>query len=296
MGSYMNMFPSQESNLYNPEHIPIALSIFHTSFNILNVSILIWFVPLIAKTVVRVMPSKGDDEEFRLEFIGRGLLKTPDLSLAEAENEIIKFAEINEKGVQKISDLIEETEYRAQQKLLKKIKEYEDHTDLIELKVAEFLMELSRLELSESGSRRVQSFLAIVNHMESIGDLYYQMARSVQQKIEKKIWFEESHREDLREMRDLVFESMAEMKRILRLNPDHINLDKAMEIEKRINKKRDKFKAKNFKRIEKGKTNLDAGLIYMDLIGGYERMADHVIHVSEALRGDHFDLEDDVTT
>jgi phosphate:Na+ symporter len=296
MGSYMNMFPSQESSLYNPEHIPIALSIFHTSFNILNVSILIWFVPLIAKTVVRVMPSKGDDEEFRLEFIGRGLLKTPDLSLAEAENEIIKFAEINEKGVQKISDLIEETEYRAQQKLLKKIKEYEDHTDLIELKVAEFLMELSRLELSESGSRRVQSFLAIVNHMESIGDLYYQMARSVQQKIEKKIWFEESHREDLREMRDLVFESMAEMKRILRLNPDHINLDKAMEIEKRINKKRDKFKAKNFKRIEKGKTNLDAGLIYMDLIGGYERMADHVIHVSEALRGDHFDLEDDVTT
>ena len=296
MGNYMNMFPSQTSNMYNPEHIPIALSIFHTSFNLMNVALLIWFVPVIARTVIRVIPSKGDDEDFRLEFIGRGLVKTPDLSLAEAENEIVKFAKINRKGVQKISDLIEETENREQQKLMKKIKEYEDHTDLIEVKVAEFLMELSKLELSDEGSRRVQSFLAVINHMESIGDIYYQMSRSVQQKIEKRIWFDESHRKDLREMRDLVFKGMDLMNIALRQRPDQINIEEAIQVEKTINSKRDKFKARNFKRIEKGKTNLDAGLIYMDLVSGYEKIADHVVHISEVLRGDHLDLEDDVTT
>ena len=296
MGTYMNMYPSQTSDMYNPEHIPIALSIFHTCFNLLNVGLLIWFVPLIARTVIKVIPSKGDDEDFRLEFIGRGLVKTPDLSLAEAENEIVKFAKINRKGVQKISNLIEETENREQQKLIKKIKEYEDHTDLIEIKVAEFLMELSKLELSDEGSRRVQSFLAVINHMESIGDIYYQMSRSVQQKIEKRIWFDESHRKDLRELRDMVFESMDLMNVALRQRPEQINMDAAIEVERRINEKRDKFKARNFKRIEKGKTNLDAGLIYMDLVSGYEKIADHVVHVSEVMRGDHLDLEDDVTT
>jgi phosphate:Na+ symporter len=296
MGNYMGMFPSTESDAYNPEHIPIALSIFHTSFNLMNVSLLIWFVPLIASTVIRVIPSKGDDEDFSLEFIGRGLVKTPDISLAEAENEIMKFAKINEKGVQKISDLIEETEHREQQKLIKKIKEYEDHTDLIEVKVGEFLMELSKLELSEEGSRRVQSFLAVVNHMETIGDVYYQMSRAVEQKIEKRIWFDESHRKDLREMRDLVFQSMKLMKATLRQKPEDIDLELAIELEKKINGKRDKLKARNFKRIEKGKTNLETGLIYMDLVSGYEKMADHTIHVSEALRGDHLDLEDEVTT
>lgn len=295
MGSYMNMYPSQTSDLYNPQHIPIALSIFHTSFNILNVSLLIWFVPLIAKTVTRVIPSKGDDEDFRLEFIGRGLVKTPDLSLAEAENEIVKFAKINRKGVQKISDLIEETETREQQKLIKKIKEYEDHTDLIEVKVAEFLMELSKLELSDEGSRKVQSFLAVINHMETIGDIYYQMSRTVQQKIEKRIWFDESHRKDLRELRDMVFESMDLMTAALRKKPNEINMEAAVELERSMNQKRDKFKARNFKRIEKGKTNLETGLIYMDLVSGYEKIADHVIHISEAMRGDHLDLEDDVT-
>ena len=296
MGTYMNMYPSQASDMYNPEHIPIALSIFHSLFNFINVGMLIWFVPFIAKTVIRVIPSKGDDEDFRLEFIGRGLVKTPDLSLAEAENEIVKFAKINRKGVQKISNLIEETENREQQKLIKKIKEYEDHTDLIEIKVAEFLMELSKLELSDEGSRRVQSFLAVINHMESIGDIYYQMSRSVQQKIEKRIWFDESHRKDLRELRDMVFESMDLMNVALRQRPDQINMDAAIEVERRINEKRDKFKARNFKRIEKGKTNLDAGLIYMDLVSGYEKIADHVVHISEVMRGDHLDLEDDVTT
>lgn len=294
MGNFMNMYPSAESANYNPEHIPIALSIFHTSFNLLNVLLLIWFVPFIAKTVIRIIPSKGDDEDFSLEFIGRGLVKTPDLSLVEVENEILKFAQLNRKGVQKISDLIEETEYRAQQKLIKKIKEYEDHTDLIELKVGEFLMELTKLEISDAGSARIQSFLSVVNHMESIGDVYYQMSRTVEQKIEKKVWFEESQRVDLREMRDLVFESMKLMRATIKLDPSKIDLTQAIALEKSINEKRDLLRAKNFKRVEKRKTSLEAGLIYMDLLSGYEKIADHVIHVSQALRGDHLDLEDNV--
>ena len=295
MGEYMNMFPTATSENFNPEHIPIALSIFHTSFNLLNVAVLIWFVPLIAKTVIRVIPSKGDDEDFSLEFIGRGLVKTPEVSLAEVENEIIKFAKLNLKGVQKISALIEETEHKEQQKLIKKIKEYEDHTDLIEMKVGEFLMELSKLELSSSGSRRIQSFLSVINHMESIGDIYYQMSRSVEQKIEKRIWFEENHRSDLREMRDMLNKAMTTMMGNISKSPESINLDSAIEIENAINAKRDKLRAKNFKKIEKGKTSLETGLIYLDLLSGYEKMADNVIHVSQALRGDHLDLEDEVT-
>lgn len=296
MNTYMDMHPFAESASYNPEHIPIALSIFHSSFNILNVILLIGLVPFIAKTVERLIKSKGDDEDFTLEFIGRGLVQTPEISLAEAENEIQKFGKLNKKGVQKISDLIETTDAKKQKKLIEKLKEYEDHTDLIELKVAEFLMELSRNQLSTESSRRVQSYLSVVNHMESIGDIYYQMSKSIERKIDKKIWFEESHREALREMKSLVDKSMELMMPNIKRNPDQIRLDEAIELEKLINKKRDKFRSRNFKNIEKDKVSLDAGLIYMDLVSGYEKIADNVIHISQALRGDHLDLEDEVTT
>lgn len=293
MGSYMGMYPDGPNA--NPEHIPIALSIFHSSFNIMNVILLVGFVPFIAKVVERVIKSKGDDEDFSLEFIGRGLVQTPEISLIEAENEIIKFAKLNVKGVEKIGVLIEETEIKRQAKIIDKLAEYEEHTDLLELKIAEFLMELSKMQLSSEGSRRIQSFLSVINHMESIGDIYYQMSRSIEQKIEKKIWFEENHREDLREMKALVLESMKLMQKDLKLNPDQIKMDAANALEKKINEKRDKFRAKNFKRIEKGKFSLEAGLIYMDLVSGYEKIADNVIHISQALRGDHLDLEDEIT-
>ena len=294
MATYMNMYPTGPN--LNPEHIPIALSIFHSSFNILNVMLLVGFIPLIGKVVVKLIPSKGDDEDFSLEFIGRGLVQTPEISLVEVENEIIKFGKLNLKGVEKISTLIEETDPKKQQKLITKLKDYEEHTDLIEFKVAEFLMELSRSQLSSAGSRRVQSFLSVVNHMESIGDIYYQMSKSVEQKIEKKIWFEENHREDLRELKQLVVQSMGLMMKNIPRSPENILMDEAIALEKKINDKRDKFRAKNFKRIEKGKLSLEAGLIYTDLISGYEKMADNVIHISQALRGDHLDLEDEVTT
>ena len=79
-------------------------------------------------------------------------------------------------------------------------------------------------------------------------------------------------------------------------NPSDIEMDEAIALEKHINDKRDKYRSKNFKRIEKGKVSLEAGLIYMDLITGYEKIGDNVIHISQSLRGDHLDLEDEVTT
>lgn len=304
MESYGQVSPLTPTGNMTPEEaeavahsIPIGLSYFHTAFNVSNVFIMIWFVPWLVKLAIRMVPSKGDDEDFSLEFIGRGLVQTSEISLVEAHNEIVKFGKLNKKGVQKISDLIEETEAKKQLKLLDKIKEYEDHTDLIELKVAEFLMEISRSPLSGDSSRTVQSYLSVVNHMESIGDIYYQMSKSVERKIEKKIWFDENHREALREMKSLVDESMAVMmSNLSRTSSEEINMDKAIEIETIINKKRDKYRAKSFKRIENDKVSLDAGLIYMDLISGYEKIADNVIHISQALRGDHLDLEDEITT
>lgn len=295
MDAHMDMHPFQSHPEYSSQDIPFALSIFHSTFNILNVVLLIAFVPVIERIVMRIIRSKGDDEDFTLEFIGRGLVQTSELSLVEVQNEIAKFARLNRKGVVKISQLIEEKDSKKQQKLIEKLKDYEEHTDLLELKVGEFLMELSKTPLSDSTSNRVQAFLSVVNHMESIGDIYYQMARRVGQKIERKIWFDQQNRDDLKLMLDYTLQSMDLMAENLERNENEVEMEACIELEKTINKTRDKLRSKNFKRIEKGKMKLEAGLIYMDLIGGFEKISDNVIHISQALKGDHYDLEDDVT-
>ena len=74
--------------------VPLMLSAFHTTFNVCNVLLLIWFVKFIEKTVCFLIPTKQDeDEEFRLRFISGGMLSTAELSILQARKEINLFAQ-----------------------------------------------------------------------------------------------------------------------------------------------------------------------------------------------------------
>jgi phosphate:Na+ symporter len=80
------------SPMENQEARPIALALFHTIFNVLNVLLLVWFTPFIARLVIKMVPTKStSDEEFRLDYIRGGLLATPELFLLEAQKELAKF-------------------------------------------------------------------------------------------------------------------------------------------------------------------------------------------------------------
>jgi len=58
------------SAYYNPLAIPVALSVFHTVFNVLNTVILFWFANYIVKIVEIIIPLREEDEEeFRLTHI-----------------------------------------------------------------------------------------------------------------------------------------------------------------------------------------------------------------------------------
>ena len=82
----------------NPESIPIALSYFHTAFNLSNVLLLIGFVPLLVKLACKLVPARSDeDEEFHLEYIGTEIMRTADLSLEEARKEGAKGGKITSK-------------------------------------------------------------------------------------------------------------------------------------------------------------------------------------------------------
>jgi len=272
------------SPFFDTRSMPLALSIFHSSFNLINVLLLVWFIPQITRLVTRMQPAQGD-ESFHLEFIGKGLVQTAEISLHEAQKEISKFADIDRKGVTMISELINETDHDAQQSLLKRLQRYEEITDRIELEVDRFLTQLSTAQLSEASSARVRSLLVVVNHLESIGDIFFQMSKSVERKSQKKLWFEQQQRDELNELHALVDRAVIIMAQNIEKPVKDLDLTEAIALEKQINELRHDLRTRNFKRIEKGKVKLEAGLIYNDLVSGFEKIADNVLQVSEALKG-----------
>jgi phosphate:Na+ symporter len=265
--------------------VPIALSIFHTGFNLLNVLLLIWFIPRLVKVAERTVKSQGDmDEEFHLEHIGTGLMQTAELSILKANKEVEKFGKVTAILFDMIPQLLQETDSKKFTKLLIRIRKYEDITDRMEVEIADYLAKAAQGEMSDSASRKVRSMLSIINDMERIGDICYQLSISLERKSEKKAYFIPELRTRLEEMITEVQNAIGIMNKNLCSNYSQISITDAKEAEQMINKMRNELRKEYLKKIETGEFKIQTGLIYNNLIHSLEKVGDHVYNISEAIQ------------
>ena len=272
----------------NPsEYGNTGLAIFHTGFNLLNVLILIWFVPQLVRLAERSVKSRGAaDEVFHLDYIGTGIMATPDLSLLEAKKEIAKFGEITSRMSNFTRSLLYEKNQKAQKELYDKIAKYEDITDKVEIEVANYLNKISEGELSEETASRIRGMNSIVNDLERIGDIFYQMSKNIERKDEQKIWFTPEQRNALGELFDLVDDAFQIMIDNLNAHHDGVLIDSAKDAETKINKKRDEMRKAYLEDISDNKEfNFQGGMIYNDLFSSLEKVGDHIINVTEGIVG-----------
>ena len=288
--SYMisNMDLSPVSSVGESVAVPIGLSIFHTTFNILNVLLLVWFVPLISRTVIRMQPSKGEtDEEFHLEHIGGGLMQTAELSVLEAQKEVIKFGKITSKLYNMILELRRETDSRKFNKLMERIKKYEDITDRMEVEIADYLAKAAQGEMSDSASFKVRSMISIINDMERIGDICYQMSISIERKKKRKAEFTAESKKSIEGMLSEVQKALDIMNNNLNSKYSQVTLTEANNAEININDLRNKLRKSYLKKIEKGEMKIQTGMIYNNLIHSLEKIGDHIFNITEAIVEDN---------
>ena len=167
--------------------IPVALSCFHSFFNLLNTSVLVWFIPSIEKLVNKMVPA-NDEEEFRLKFIPTGLMSASELSIEPAKKEIEAFSKRVVRMYEFIPDLFVEKDDKKFDYLMQRTKKYEEITDRMEVEIANYLTKVSENELSLGASQEISSMLRIVDNLESIGDSCYQLSLAIESKKKQNIW------------------------------------------------------------------------------------------------------------
>lgn len=264
----------------------LQLSLFHSVFNVTNTLLMLGFIPLIAKFVTKIVPSRGiEDEAYNLEYIGTGAMVTTEASILEAKKELFKFAKLASKMTGFVSDLLVETDSKQFKKNLNRIKKYEEITDKIESEIVEYLARVSEGELTELASRQIRAMLSIANDLESIGDIDYSMARIIKRKNEDRIYFIPHQRENLLEMFRMLEDSMEIMLENLDNDLQGNQLEKAYQAEKAINKKRNELKKAHLESIEKGEYKYESGMIYTDIFSAVESVGDRVMSISEASTG-----------
>jgi len=285
IGGFMPADPYEQSEAGH-QAATIALAAFHSVFNLANFLLLIWFVPLLVKLATKTVRSRGgEDEEFRLEYIDSSI-QLSEISVLEAKNQVIRFGEIVSRMSSFVKSLLTETDAGNQEKLLSRIKKYEKITDRMEIEISQYCSRLAATELSPTSTEKVRAFLRISSDLERIGDVFYQMANTIERKTASKIWFSPDQREKLLRMfgiLDLAMDLM--MENLEKEEGKEINLERAKSLEKEINELRNKLRREYISRIESGNYNLRSGTIYSDLFSSLEKVGDHIENVSEALTG-----------
>ncbi|MEQ8523168.1 Na/Pi cotransporter family protein [Gracilimonas sp.] len=263
----------------------LALSLFHTTFNVLNVLLLISFVPYMVRFIEKYQKEKdSNDSIYRLQYISSGMMSSPELSISQAHKEIELFAKLIEKMHYSLKGLFLNKQGK-QDKFLKKIKKREEITDTIELEVAEYLTKISSTNLTENSTRRIRGMHSIINDLERVGDIYYQMSKTFERMLADNITLNEPVMIRIREMMNLIHEAILLVRNNLEEDYGTINLDEAMEIESYINSYRDELLEFHYSQLENSAYSNKVGFVFLDFVNRMEKIGDHIFNVNEALAG-----------
>lgn len=265
--------------------IPVALALFHTGFNLINVAIFFFFIPFLAKVATWMVPTRSEhDEEFSLDYIGAGLMATPELSIVEARKELVKFGRLVSGAYAYIPKLITEMDERRLVSYVKKLEKHEQVSDEMELEIHRYLGQASRGELSGEASTRVQGMIAIANLLERIGDIYLQVSRSLSHRKEQKAYFTPEMRQNVLGLSHLIDKALKLMVSNLDLPDREVRLAEAKSLEKEIDETYAALRREYIQSIELGEFKLRSGMYYSDLLAEMERIADHAYNVSQIIK------------
>jgi phosphate:Na+ symporter len=283
--------------LANAAKLSFVLAAFHTSFNVVNTFILIWFIPQIEKFVCWVIkPKKVDEEEdFRLHFITAGFMKTPELSVLEAQKEIQSFSERMQRMFGMVRELLtlssssnnkKDNQAGDFNKLYTRIEKYEGISDNMELEIANYLNSVSDAHLSDDTKGKIRAMLREVSELESIGDACFNMARTISRKYNgKEDHFIDKQYDHLHQMMELTDQSLSQMNRLMQGRKESFDVNRTFNIENEINNYRNQLKTQNITDVNNREYTYAVGTIYMDLINECEKLGDYVVNVVEARMG-----------
>lgn len=262
------------------EAMPVALAIFHTTFNILNTSIQIWFIPMIVRIVTFLIKQKDDEEDFRLQFINIGLLSTSELSIVQARKEINNFAGHITKMFKHTRELIFTESDKRYYKLQGKIEKCEDIADETEVEIASYLTKITPGAVSISGTEDINEMLILISYLENMGDSCNDIARTMKRKKELDVTFTLDIKKNLKLLLDLIEAMMIEMLKGFNETKDETNNTEIEAINTRLKKLGLKLQTEHYKNLRKGEYKIKPGVIYSDIYKEIFKLRQHIYHIS----------------
>ena len=267
--------------------VSYGLSVFHTVFNVVNLSVMIWMTNIFVKILMALIPTKkGDEEEFQLKFISGGMLSASELNIAQAEKEMIVYAQRVQRMIGMAQNIIHAREGNEFTQQFSRLEKYEEISDRMEIEIANYLNRCSEGRLSNESKHRIAAMLSIGSEIESIADSCYSISKTLIRKRDSQVQFNDEIYANIDSMFIEVEAAMTNMLYLL----SHLEHEREQDIiasynkEREINNLRNQLRTGNIENINNRHYEYQAGIYYMDIVGDLEKTGDYIINVVDTVK------------
>ena len=258
----------------------IQLAMFHTVFNVFTVLIFLPLTELLVGLVSKIIPEKEEqssaEEEGRLYYVDRNMLKTPPIAVDQLKKEIINMADIAMRNYIYSLDAICNLDFSKQDQFAKNEKEL----DYINRELVKFVVELSQLPLSEKDHKYVSTTFHTISDLERVGDYAENIMEYADTLKSENEGFSESAVSEVAYMREHI---EALFDKVIRAytKKDKDALQEAYKIEDDVDKITTRMEENHIMRLNRGICTAIVGSQYMSLASNSERVADHFINMGK---------------
>ncbi len=257
---------------------------FQTIFNVITALFFLMVLPYVVKAAIWFTPHKrevnGLDELHHIKYLDSKYIDIPSMALGQARAEIIRMGE----AVQLMYDDVIHCLKERKLKELSKWRKREDALDALQREITQFLVRVMQGSISDEESREVRSLIRMTNNLERIGDATENIAELIEDLIEQNLSLSEDALKDYEEI-------SGEARNFLSLavdgmrNEDKEIMQKAREIEERINSMDEEMKGEHLMRLQSGVCTVDPGLIFVNILTAFEKMGGFCYNISQAVAG-----------
>ncbi|HHZ13150.1 MAG TPA: Na/Pi cotransporter family protein [Clostridiales bacterium] len=251
----------------------------HIAFNVITAAILLPFgnsIVSLSKKVLHGMNGKPDERG--LIYLDKHILETPPIAIAQILKEVNRMADLAVENVRLAMDAF----FQREQAIIDEVYKKEEIINFLNQEITHYLVMCNGLGLPESDLHVISGLYHVVNDIERIGDHAENLTEYAEYSIENNLTFSDIAIDDLNEMYQKVMEMLDDTVHALK-ERDHELAELVMKEEEVIDILKDRLRKSHIERLNAQLCSANAGVIFLDIVTNFERIADHATNVAQSV-------------
>lgn len=262
------------------DSIPRQIANGHMIFNIMTAALLIAFVPLTAKLVMKLVPEKAEGEEFRPKYLNNAYLETPDIALQQAQLEEGRLVDIVKQMYGETLSLYKpDNEGR-----LAKVRELMKNANMLENAIRRYLTRLSQKSISLTQSKRLMRLLLTIDDLRHISErIGLAVAEQSERFVDNKWKFSSEGEKELNQFYIMIKERLDKTLGAL-IKEDKQVAQAIIDSKHAISEQEVKLRAAHMERMAKGgEDTLNSSNTHLDLLAIMKRIDSFCVKMSHEI-------------